>query len=92
MRLTDIATRVGGAVEGDGSVEITGVSSIEEPEPGRVLVERYPGAVVRSPYVGKHGWNIITLDGTVPNDELADLVDTSYALVVAKLPKKDRPR
>lgn len=36
MRLADIATRVGGAVEGDGSVEITGVSSIEEPQPGTI--------------------------------------------------------
>jgi predicted DNA-binding protein (MmcQ/YjbR family) len=31
------------------------------------------------------------LDGTIPDDEVADLVDTSYALVAAKLPKKDRP-
>jgi predicted DNA-binding protein (MmcQ/YjbR family) len=61
-------------------------------EAADLLVERYPGAVARSPYVGKHGWNIITLNGTVPNDELAELIDTSYELVVAKLPKKDRPQ
>jgi predicted DNA-binding protein (MmcQ/YjbR family) len=46
--------------------------------------------VTRSPYIGQHGWNSISLDGTIPDDEVADLVDTSYALVVAKLPKKDR--
>jgi UDP-3-O-[3-hydroxymyristoyl] glucosamine N-acyltransferase len=34
MRLADIAARVGGTLEGDGSVEIAGVSSIEEPKPG----------------------------------------------------------
>jgi len=34
MRLADIAARVGGRVEGDGTVDVTGVSSIEEPEPG----------------------------------------------------------
>ena len=61
-------------------------------ETADLLVERYPGAVAKSPYVGKHGWNIITLDGTIPDDEVAELVDTSYALVVAKLPKKDRPQ
>jgi len=33
MRLADIAARVGGTLEGDGSVEITGVSSIEAPQP-----------------------------------------------------------
>jgi len=36
MRLADIAARVGGTVEGDGSVEITGVSSIEAPQPGTI--------------------------------------------------------
>ena len=61
-------------------------------ETADLLVERYPGAVAKSPYVGKHGWNIITLDGTIPDDEVAELVDTSYALVLAKLPKKDRPQ
>ena len=32
-----------------------------------------------------------TLDGSIPDDEVAELVDTSYQLIVAKLPKKDRP-
>ena len=34
MRLADIAARVGGTLEGDGAVEIVGVSSIEEPVAG----------------------------------------------------------
>jgi UDP-3-O-[3-hydroxymyristoyl] glucosamine N-acyltransferase len=34
MRLGEIASRVGGTVEGDATVEITGVSSIEEARPG----------------------------------------------------------
>jgi UDP-3-O-[3-hydroxymyristoyl] glucosamine N-acyltransferase len=34
MQLAEIATRVGGTLQGDGAVEITGVSSIEEPRPG----------------------------------------------------------
>lgn len=34
MRLADIATRVGGTLEGDGDVDIRGVSSIEAGEPG----------------------------------------------------------
>ena len=34
MRLADIAARVGGTLDGDGTVEIHGVSSIEEPIPG----------------------------------------------------------
>jgi UDP-3-O-[3-hydroxymyristoyl] glucosamine N-acyltransferase len=34
MRLAEIAARVGGRLDGDGMVEIAGVSSIEEPVPG----------------------------------------------------------
>jgi UDP-3-O-[3-hydroxymyristoyl] glucosamine N-acyltransferase len=34
MRLADIAARVGGTLDGDGSVDIHGVSSIEEPVAG----------------------------------------------------------
>jgi UDP-3-O-[3-hydroxymyristoyl] glucosamine N-acyltransferase len=34
MRLADIAARVGGTLEGDGTVEIHGLSSIEDPIPG----------------------------------------------------------
>src|SRR5262245_55406663 len=34
MRLAEIANRVGGTLDGDGAIEITGVSSIEEPRAG----------------------------------------------------------
>ena len=60
-------------------------------ETADLLLERYPDVVTKSPYIGQHGWNVITLDGTVPDDEVAELIDRSYALVVASLPKKDRP-
>jgi predicted DNA-binding protein (MmcQ/YjbR family) len=33
----------------------------------------------------------VTVDGTVPDDELIELVDASYHAVVAKLPKRLRP-
>jgi len=43
------------------------------------------------PYIGRHGWNTVAVDGTVPDDELTELVDASYDAVVAKLPKRLRP-
>ena len=60
-------------------------------ETADLLIERYPSAVRRSAYIGQHGWNSITLDGTIPDDEVAELIDASYAQIVAKLPKKERP-
>jgi predicted DNA-binding protein (MmcQ/YjbR family) len=29
--------------------------------------------------------------GAIPDDELTEAVDASYATIVSKLPKKDRP-
>jgi predicted DNA-binding protein (MmcQ/YjbR family) len=55
------------------------------------LLDRYQGAASKMAYIGKHGWNTFILDGTIPRDEIQDLIDVSYQLVVAKLPKSKRP-
>jgi len=33
----------------------------------------------------------LRIDGAIPDDELVEAIDSSYAAVVSKLPKKDRP-
>lgn len=60
-------------------------------EAADLWVDRYPDAARRMPYIGAHGWNTFTLDGTVPDDEVEELVDASYAMIVAKLTRKKRP-
>ncbi len=60
-------------------------------EEADLWLERYAGAASVMPYIGRYGWNTFCLDGTIPDDELAELVDRSYALVVAALPKSRRP-
>jgi len=55
------------------------------------LRQRYPRAVTVSAYIGRYGWNSIRLDGTVPVDELEELMDASYEAIVASLPKAKRP-
>ena len=60
-------------------------------EAADVWLERYPGSVAKSAYIGQHGWNNFRLDGSIPDDEIADLIDTSYELIVAKLPRAKRP-
>lgn len=51
----------------------------------------YPGAVTRGyhcPPIQQPYFNTVTLNGTVPDDELLRMIDHAYAVVVAKLPKK----
>jgi glycosyltransferase involved in cell wall biosynthesis/predicted DNA-binding protein (MmcQ/YjbR family) len=55
------------------------------------LRARYPQDVAMSPYVGRYGWNTVTLTGSVADDELRELVDASYDAVVGALPRGKRP-
>ena len=52
---------------------------------------RHPDDAQPMAYIGRHGWNTIRLDGTVPDEEILEAVDSSYAQVVRKLPKSRRP-
>jgi predicted DNA-binding protein (MmcQ/YjbR family) len=60
-------------------------------ETADLLLDRYPGVASKMAYIGQHGWNTFVIDGTIPPDEIQDLIDTSYDLIVAKLPKSKRP-
>ena len=60
-----------------------------DPTLAEALRDRYP-AVRPGYHLNKRHWNTIELDGSVPADELAELVDHSWELVVAKLPRRDR--
>lgn len=51
---------------------------------------RYPEDATLMPYIGKHGWNTLTVGSRIPDDEIADAIDTSYELIVAGLPKRVR--
>ena len=44
------------------------------------------------PSIGRHGWNTVAVDGTVPVDALLELAGDSCAALVAKLPGRLRPR
>lgn len=54
---------------------------------------RYPDHVGTAAYLSKTLWNQIktTGRGAPPADELCELIEDSYDLVVAKLPKSQRP-
>jgi predicted DNA-binding protein (MmcQ/YjbR family) len=52
--------------------------------------EVYP-AIAPGYHLNKRHWNTITLDGSLPDQMVADLLGDSYDLVVAPLPKARRP-
>jgi predicted DNA-binding protein (MmcQ/YjbR family) len=54
------------------------------------LRQRYPGLAGPAPYLNKRLWVRLTID-QVPDEEVRELIDDSYDLVVAKLPKAERP-
>ena len=60
-----------------------------EPELAVSLRACYPA--IRSGYhLNKRHWNTITLDGSLPDQVVRDLVEDSYDLVVSALPKRVR--
>jgi len=54
-------------------------------------LQRFPGEASVMAYIGRSGWNDLSFGGAIPDEDLKDAVDESYRLVVAKLPKRDRP-
>lgn len=47
-------------------------------------------AVQPAPYFNKKHWNVVILDGTVPEPEFLSMIDESYRLVVKGLTRKQR--
>ncbi|WP_028925019.1 MmcQ/YjbR family DNA-binding protein [Pseudonocardia acaciae] len=59
------------------------------PDMAEGLRARYP-AVTPGYHLNKRHWNTVVLDGSVPDDELLEMLDHSYDLVVARLPRAQR--
>jgi predicted DNA-binding protein (MmcQ/YjbR family) len=51
----------------------------------------YPDDASVMPYIGRSGWNTLRFGGAIPDEEVLDAVEESYRMIVAKLPKNDRP-
>lgn len=60
-------------------------------EPGLAvsLRDRYPG-ITPGYHLNKQHWNTVALDGSVPDEEVRELIDHSYDLVVARLTRAQR--
>lgn len=60
-----------------------------DPERAIELRERYDG-IVPGYHMNKRHWNTVDVTGSVPRKLLLELIDHSYELVRASLPKKVR--
>lgn len=95
----DLVAKVGdkifaflGAATHEGSSPETSIGlKCGDREAADLWLERYPDHARKMAYIGAHGWNTFTLDGTIDDEEVRELIDTSYELVVAKLPRSRRP-
>ncbi|MDR3217048.1 MAG: MmcQ/YjbR family DNA-binding protein [Clostridiaceae bacterium] len=61
-----------------------------EPAMGQCLRDRYPTDITSGYYMNKEHWNSVDLNGVVPDEILKDMIDKSYRLIYAALPKKLR--
>lgn len=62
-----------------------------DPEFAEVLRENYE-AVTAGYHLNKRHWNSVLIDGSIPDDEIEEMVDNSYDLVVGKMTKKDQQK
>ena len=59
------------------------------PDDALALRDQYK-AVQPGYYMNKRHWNTVTLDGSIPDAEILEMIDDSYALVVKGLKKSLR--
>ncbi len=62
-----------------------------EPDFAEVLRDTYE-AIQPGYHLNKRHWNTVIIDGSIPVNEIEEMIDESYRLVVAKMTKKDQRR
>lgn len=62
-----------------------------DPDLALTLRNQY-NAIKPGYHMNKKHWNTITLDSSIPDDEISGMVDHSYNLVVSGLNKADRQK
>ncbi|MDT0404942.1 MULTISPECIES: MmcQ/YjbR family DNA-binding protein [Streptomyces] len=62
------------------------------PEDAIRLRAEHPDSITPGYHMNKRHWNTVTADGPLPDHLIRELVEDSYDLVVAGLPRADRLR
>ena len=63
-----------------------------EPELAESLRGSYPDAVAPGYHLNKRHWNTVLCDGSLPDEMVRDMVEDSYDLIVAAMPRAVRER
>ncbi|MFI6033208.1 MmcQ/YjbR family DNA-binding protein [Streptomyces sp. NPDC051315] len=63
-----------------------------DPEDAVRLRAEHPGLIVPGWHMNKRHWNTVTVDGDLPDRLARELIEDSYDLVVAGLPRAERLR
>ena len=81
--------KVGGKVFAISALERAPLEVSVKCEPELAVELRNSYAAIRPGYhLNKRHWNTITLDGSLPDQLVRDLVEDSYDLIVSALPKR----
>ena len=87
----DFVAKVGEKIFAFLGVDGIGVKAGATRDEADEWLARYPEDASVMAYIGRSGWNTLRIGGAIPDDELREAIDDSYARVVSKLPKKHRP-
>ncbi|MGW7263628.1 MmcQ/YjbR family DNA-binding protein [Streptomyces sp. NPDC054842] len=63
-----------------------------DPDDAVRLRGEYPGLIAPGYHMNKRHWNTVTVDGELPDGLVRELIEDSYDLVVAGLPRAERLR
>ncbi|MBT2675621.1 MmcQ/YjbR family DNA-binding protein [Streptomyces sp. ISL-14] len=63
-----------------------------DPEDAVRLRTEHPGLIAPGYHMNKRHWNTVTVDGELPDRVVRELIEDSYDLVVAGLPRAERLR
>ena len=85
----DVVAKVGGkifAFLGSGDTPSVGVKCGASREAADEWLLRYPGDASVMAYIGRSGWNTLRIGGAIPDVDLVQAIDDSYAAIDAVLP------
>lgn len=57
-----------------------------------VILRKQYSAIKPGYHMHKKHWNTLTIDGSIPDEELKRMIDDSYALVVAGMTRSDQAK